>query len=163
MKKIIINAQNSGTLGRLILGLLINTKYPVKLIGDKSLSKRDFSRISNPLTQFGAKLKLYKNKFLPLTITGSSNLKSIEYFENKGSAQCKSAVIFGGMRAKGQTIIKAKKSRNHTELFCRHLKLPIKVQSKKNYDLIKINQVKNIQKFKYDVPGDISSSAFLLF
>ena len=38
-KGILINAKNSGTLGRLILGLLINTPYPIKLIGDKSLSK----------------------------------------------------------------------------------------------------------------------------
>ena len=60
-KNITINAQNSGTLGRLILGLLINTPYKIKLIGDKSLSKRDFKRISDPLTKFGAKFKLNKN------------------------------------------------------------------------------------------------------
>ena len=48
-KNITINAKNSGTLGRLILGLLINTKYQIKLIGDKSLSKRDFKRIADPL------------------------------------------------------------------------------------------------------------------
>jgi 3-phosphoshikimate 1-carboxyvinyltransferase len=38
----ILNAGNSGTLGRLILGLLINTPNPIKIIGDQSLSKRDF-------------------------------------------------------------------------------------------------------------------------
>ena len=38
-KNLVINAQNSGTLGRLLLGLLINTKFPVKIIGDKSLSE----------------------------------------------------------------------------------------------------------------------------
>ena len=38
-KNIVINAKNSGTLGRLILGFLINTPYSIKLIGDKSLSK----------------------------------------------------------------------------------------------------------------------------
>ena len=54
-KNIIINAENSGTLGRLILGFLINTPHPIKLIGDKSLSKRDFKRISDPLSKFGAK------------------------------------------------------------------------------------------------------------
>ena len=54
-KNITINAENSGTLGRLILGLLINSKYPLKLIGDKSLSKRDFKRVSDPLSKFGAK------------------------------------------------------------------------------------------------------------
>ena len=33
-KNITINAQNSGTLGRLILGLLINTPFPIKIIGE---------------------------------------------------------------------------------------------------------------------------------
>ena len=161
-KNLIINAQNSGTLGRLILGLIINTKFPIKLIGDKSLSKRDFNRISTPLSKFGAKFKLHKNKFLPLTITGSKNLRSINYIENKGSAQCKSAVIFAGMRVKGLTKIKAKKSRNHTELLCKNLGLPIKIQNKKKFDLIKIQEVKKIKKLNYEIPGDISSSAFFI-
>ena len=63
-KNITTDAQNSGTLGRLILGLLINTPYPIKLIGDKSLSKRDFKRIADPLTKFGAKFQLKNNKKL---------------------------------------------------------------------------------------------------
>ena len=113
-KNLTINAENSGTLGRLLLGLLINTPYPIKLIGDKSLSKRDFKRISDPLSKFGALFKLNKNKNLPLVIKGSDNLKPIKYFENKGSAQCKSSVIFGAMRTDGTTYIKAKKSRNHS-------------------------------------------------
>ena len=41
--KTILNAGNSGTLARLILGLLVKSKTEVKLIGDKSLSKRDFT------------------------------------------------------------------------------------------------------------------------
>ena len=45
-KNIIINSENSGTLGRLIMGLLIDTPYKIKIIGDKSLSKRDFDRIA---------------------------------------------------------------------------------------------------------------------
>ena len=53
-KNIKINAKNSGTLGRLILGLLINSPYKIMLFGDKSLSKRDFKRISKPLSKFGA-------------------------------------------------------------------------------------------------------------
>ena len=40
-KNTIINAGNSGTLGRLILSLLIKTDKKIKLIGDKSLSRRD--------------------------------------------------------------------------------------------------------------------------
>ena len=161
-KNIILDAENSGTLGRLILGLLINTPYPIKLIGDKSLSKRDFKRISDPLTKFGSTFKLHKNKSLPLTISGSKKLKPIYFEEKKGSAQCKSAVIFGGMRANGLTLIKAKKSRNHTELLCKYLKLPLKVKKKKNYDLIEVKKVKKIKPLNYKIPSDISSSAFFI-
>ena len=89
-KNLIINAKNSGTLGRLILGLLINTSHPIVLIGDKSLSKRDFKRVSDPLSKFGARLKLKNKKNLPLVIKGSANLKPTLYLEKKGSAQCKS-------------------------------------------------------------------------
>ncbi len=161
-KKIIINAKNSGTLGRLILGLLINTPYQIKLIGDKSLSKRDFRRISDPLSKFGATFKLKNNKSLPLTINGSSNLKTFKYFEKRGSAQCKSAVILGGLRTEGKTYIKARKSRNHTELLCKYLKLPIKIKQKKNYDLIEVEEVKKIKPINYKIPSDISSSAFFI-
>ena len=142
-KNIIIDAKNSGTLGRLILGLLINSPFPIKLVGDNSLSKRDFKRITDPLSKFGAKFKLKNKKNLPLIIQGSSNLKPITYYEKKGSAQCKSAVIFGALRSKGTSLIKAKKSRNHTELLCKHLNLPISIKNKFN-DLIKVNNFKNL-------------------
>ncbi len=161
-KNLVINAENSGTLGRLILGLLINTPYPIKLIGDKSLSKRDFKRVTNPLSKFGARFKLNKNKTLPLTLYGSQELNSIKYEETKGSAQCKSAIIFGGMRSNNTTSIKAKKSRNHTELLAKYLKLPLQIKEKKNYDLIKISKVKKISRLNYQIPSDISSSAFFI-
>ena len=161
-KKLVINSKNSGTLGRLILGLLINTPYKIKLIGDKSLSKRDFKRVSDPLSRFGATFKLTNYKNLPLTINGSSNLKSFKYFEKKGSAQCKSSVILGGLRAEGKTYIKAKKSRNHTELLCKYLKLPIRIKKKKKYDLIEVEKVKKIKPLNYKIPSDISSSAFFI-
>ncbi len=161
-KNIVINAENSGTLGRLILGFLVNTKYPIKLIGDKSLSKRDFKRISDPLQKFGAKIKLTNKKNLPLTIMGSSNLKPIKYLENKGSAQCKSSVMFSAMRTNGTTIIKAKKSRNHTELLSKYLNLPVHVRVNKNYDEIKVSKIKTIRPLNYNIPSDISSSAFFM-
>ena len=161
-KNIVINAQNSGTLGRLILGLLVNTPHPIKIIGDKSLSKRDFKRITDPLNKFGAKFILKKKKYLPLRIFGSKNLKPIFYKENRGSAQCKSSVIFAGMRTEGQTKIKAKKSRNHTELLAKYLKLPIEIKYNKNYDIIKISKIKKVKKLNYNIPSDISSSAFFI-
>ncbi len=161
-KNLIIDCKNSGTLGRLILGFLIDTNHPIKLIGDKSLSKRDFKRITEPLSKFGAKFKLKKNKYLPLKIFGSTNLKPIKYHETRGSAQCKSSVIFGGMRTNGTTLIKAKKSRNHTELLCQHLNIPITIKKNNNFDEIKIKKIKKIKPVNYNIPSDISSSAFFI-
>jgi len=161
-KGLTIDAQNSGTLGRLILGLLINSPDPINLIGDKSLSKRDFGRVSDPLSRFGVKFKLTNNNLLPLKLYGSSELKPIKYYEKKGSAQCKSSIIFAGMRTDGTTIIKAKKSRNHTELLCKYLRLPISVKKNNNFDEIKIRKVKKINTINYDIPSDISSSAFFI-
>ena len=161
-KNLIINAQNSGTLGRLISGILIDTPYPIKIIGDKSLSKRDFQRVAKPLSKFGATFQLTNNSYLPLTIKGSKNLKPIKFFENKGSAQCKSSIIFGGIKTNGKTIIKAKKSRNHTELLFKHLKLPIKIKKNKNLDIIEISKVNKIKPVNYKIPSDISSAAFFI-
>ena len=160
-KNIILNSGNSGTLGRLLMGLLVHCNQPIKLIGDKSLSKRDFSRVTIPLSKFGAKIKSNSGK-LPVTIKETDNPRPIIYYEKKGSAQCKSSVMLAALNTKGQTIIKAKNSRNHTELMYKHLKLPIKVFDKKNYQLIKVNGKNEIQPLNYNIPSDISSSAFFI-
>ncbi len=158
----VINAENSATLGRLILGLIINSTKTIKLIGDDSLSRRDFKRVASPLSKFGAKFKLKKNFSLPLTIQGSKKIKSIKYFEEKGSAQCKSAVMLAAMRADGTTYIKARKSRDHTEKMMKNLSLPINIVKKKNYDVIQIKKVKKVKTINYNIPSDISSSAFFI-
>ena len=161
-KNLVLNAENSGTLGRLIVGLIIDANYRVKLVGDKSLSSRDFKRITDPLEKFGAQFSLKNKKFLPLLIQGSKNLKPINYFENKGSAQCKSSIIFAGLKTEGITKIKAKKSRNHTELLCKFLKLPIKIKKTKSYDFISIKKTNFIKPLNYKIPADISSAAFFI-
>ena len=161
-KKTIIDARNSGTLGRLILGLLIKSPQKIKLIGDKSLSKRDFSRVTTPLKEFGVKFYYKKKNKLPLSILGSQSVRGIKYLENKGSAQCKSSVMFAAINASGTTSIKAKKSRNHSELLFKYLKIPIKIKKTKKYDFIEIKQPKKIKAFDYRIPGDISSSAFFM-
>jgi 3-phosphoshikimate 1-carboxyvinyltransferase len=161
-KNLTIDAKNSGTLGRLILGLLIKSPQKIKLIGDKSLSKRDFSRITIPLERFGTKFHYKTKNKLPLTIIGSQSPQSIKYLENKGSAQCKSSVMFAALNASGTTFIKAKKSRDHSELLFRHLKIPIKIKKTKKYDFIDVKRPKKINAFNYQIPGDISSSAFFM-
>ena len=160
-KEITVNAGNSGTLARLILGLLVNNEKQVTLIGDKSLSKRDFSRVTEPLKMFGASISSNKNK-LPVKIVGSQFLRPINFFEKIGSAQCKSAVMLAGLKTPGITKIKAKKSRNHTELLFKSLNIPIKIKKTKNIDFIELHGQNNFKAFNYNIPGDISSAAFFI-
>ena len=160
-KNLNLYAGNSGTLGRLILGLLTHSKSKIRITGDKSLSKRDFLRITRPLELFGAKFKTTAGK-LPIIINGTNSANPIKYYESKGSAQCKSSIMLAALNTKGTTIIKAKKSRNHTELLYKYLKLPIKIKENSDHDLIKINGKKKIKLLNYNIPSDISSSSFFI-
>ena len=161
-KNIVLNAGNSGTLARLILGLLVHSKNNIRLVGDQSLSRRDFTRVIKPLEKFGANLISNKGK-LPIIISGTEKPKSIKFIEKKGSAQCKSSVMLATLNTEGETFIKAKKSRNHSELLFKNLKIPIKIKKKNNYDLIKIRgKIKKIKPLNYKIPSDISSSAFFI-
>ena len=97
-----------------------------------------------------------------MSVLGSKSAKGISYLEDKGSAQCKSSIMFAALNSSGTTSIKAKKSRNHTELLFKYLKIPIKIKVTKKYDFINIKKPKKIPKFDYQIPGDISSSAFFM-
>jgi 3-phosphoshikimate 1-carboxyvinyltransferase len=70
--------------------------------------------------------------------------------------------MLAALNASETTFIKAKKSRNHTELLFRYLKIPLKIKKTKKYDFIKVKQPKEIRAFNYQIPGDISSSAFFM-
>jgi len=160
-KNIILDAGNSGTLGRLILGLLVHSKSKIKIKGDRSLSKRDFLRITQPLEKFGANFYTNNGK-LPINIIGTNYPKPIKYFEKKGSAQCKTSVMLAALNTEGTTKIKAKRSRDHSELLFKYLNLPIKVNKNGNYDKIEISGKQKIKPLNYRIPSDISSSAFFI-
>ncbi len=161
-RNIVLNAGNSGTFARLILGLLTKSPFYIKLIGDKSLSKRDFSRIILPLQKIGINFKANSNKTLPLQVIGSNFVNPIHYFEKRGSAQCKSAVMLAALNSPGQTVIKAKKSRDHTENIFKYLGIPITVKKNKHYDEIRVTGQKDFRSFKYKIPSDPSSCAFFV-
>ena len=161
-KNLILNAGNSGTLGRLILPLLIKSPYKIKLIGDRSLSKRDFSRVIEPLKKIGVNFYPKTNKTLPIFIKGSDYLRPIKYFENRGSAQCKSSVMLASLLVPGRIDIVAKKSRNHTEIMFQNLNIPIKIKKNSTHDYISIVKPQEIKKININIPGDISSSAFFI-
>ena len=92
---------------------MIHSKAKISIRGDKSLSKRDFSRVTSPLKKFGASFKTNSGK-LPITVIGTNQPKPIRYFEKKGSAQCKTTIMLAALKSNGLTTIKAKKSRDHT-------------------------------------------------
>ena len=157
----IINAGNSGTLARCVLGLCSSIDKEVKLIGDRSLSKRDFLRVIKPLNLFGVNINSKKG-LLPIKLRGTNLLKPINFFENKGSAQIKTCIILSAINTWGITKIKSIKSRNHTELLLKYLNYPIKIKKTKKYDLIDVKGLNQFKSFSYKIPGDISSASFFI-
>ena len=161
-KNLTLNVGNSATLGRLILALLIRSPYKIKLIGDRSLSRRDFSRVIEPLKKFGVNFYPKNKKTLPLYIRGTDFLRPIKYCESKGSAQVKSSVMLAALNTPGTTKIVAHKSRDHTEILFKYLKIPIKIKKTKKLSFIEIEGKNNIKSFNYNISSDISSSAFFI-
>lgn len=158
-----INFNNSGTTLRLLTGLLATSEVDVKLIGDRSLSKRPM-RIIPLMEKFFATFYPKNQNYLPVQITGYPDSVQSELTVDKPSAQMVSACILAGMNSHGITAIEAPNlQRDHTELMLKYLKYPIKIKNKKNSKIIKIRgkQFLKAEK-KYLVPGDPSSAAFLI-
>ena len=150
---------NSGTLARLLIGILSTTpNIEVKIKGDQSLNRRNMKKIINLMNKFGATF-LPKNKYnFPLKLISSSMPTQI-YYESGVSAQLKSAVILAGLNAFGITkIIEKSKSRNHTENMLAQNKRVIQINKKTR--LINIIGKKYLDPINVTVPGDPSSAAF---
>ena len=155
-----LNFGNSGTLARLLIGILSTTPdISIKLKGDHSLNKRSMKELIKLMSEFGA-FFYPKNKFnFPLKLVSTEMPVGIHY--NAGvSAQLKSAVILAGLNSYGNTeIIERSKSRDHTEkmLMGNHQIIKIKEGRKK---LITVFGKRYLNPIKIAVPGDPSSSAF---
>ena len=159
-KNLNLNFGNSGTLARLLIGILSSTPgIEVKLQGDHSLNKRNMKKLIDLMSEFGATF-LPKNKYnFPLKLISTEMPVGIEY--NSGiSAQLKSAVIFAGLNSFANTkIIETKKSRDHTENLLKKNIQAIKIKEGKN-KLIQIFGKKYLDPLKINIPGDPSSAAF---
>jgi len=157
-KNAVLNCGNSGTLARLLVGILSTTpNINLKITGDKSLRKREMSQLINLMNKFGANFQK-NNLYFPMNIVSSSMPLGINY-ESGVSAQLKSAVILAGLNSYGFTTIKEKKenqSRNHTENLLS--KSPGVLKIKKNE--IKVFGKSPLEPLKFSVPGDPSSAAF---
>ena len=154
---------NSGTFARLLFGLLSTHTGKFYLHGDRSLNKRDFTRVTQPLEKIGAFFYPRKKKTLPLTIQGTSMPLAQKHAEDIGSAQVKGLIMMSALSTPGITTIEEKKiSRNHTELFLKEINADIKLQKIKKGNLISIKGQKNLYGFNYTVGSDPSSAAFLI-
>ena len=155
-----LNFGNSGTLARLLIGILSTTPgIEVIVNGDKSLNKRSMKKLIEILNEFGASF-LPKNKFkFPLKLISSEMPIGI-MFESGVSAQLKSAVILAGLNSFGNTkIIEKNRSRDHTENMLLKNSGALKISSNKN-KLIMVYGKKYLNPIHMEIPGDPSSAAF---
>jgi len=158
--KKILDAGNSGTTSRIILGLLAGQPFTSRLTGDKYLRRRPMKRVVGPLSQMGARFTGAGSvDFLPLKIE-SRRLKGITYRLPVASAQVKSALLLAGLFAQGKTtVIEPNPTRDHTERMFSAFGIPYQKQK----STITVNgPIKPFKARAIKVPGDISSAAFFI-
>ncbi|MBO6303618.1 MAG: 3-phosphoshikimate 1-carboxyvinyltransferase, partial [Selenomonadaceae bacterium] len=155
-----LDAGNSGTTLRLLMGLLAGANISANFIGDASLSKRPMKRITDPLALMGAKIETTDGK-LPIKILKTDKrLKGIEYKMPVASAQLKSALLLAGLFAEGETkIIEPNISRDHTERML--AAFGAKITRENNGVTIKSAEKLSAPENIF-VPGDISSAAYFI-
>ena len=154
-----LDAGNSGTTMRLVLGILAGCPFTSEIAGDASLNRRPMERVMKPLREMGADLQgTAEAEFPPLKVTGNT-LHGIEYHMPIDSAQVKSAILFAALQAEGTTkIIEKEQSRNHTEEMIKQFGGKIQVEGKE----IIVTGPQQLIGQEVTVPGDISSAAFYL-
>ena len=159
-KNLKLNFGNSGTLARLLIGILSTTPdIQIKIQGDHSLNKRNMKKMVELMSKFGAEF-FPKNKFnFPLKLISTEMPLGINYKAGV-SAQLKSAVILAGLNSFGITeVIEDKKSRDHTENMLVKNQNAIKIKKGKK-KTIKVYGKKYLNPININIPGDPSSAAF---
>ena len=161
-KNLILNLGNSGTLARLLIGILSSTPdIEIKLKGDHSLNKRSMKKLISLMSEFGAQFYPQKKYNFPLKLVSSNMPVGVRY-EAGVSAQLKSAVILAALNSFGNTeIIEKYKSRDHSENLLSKNIQSIKIFKGKN-KIIKVFGKKFLKPLDVVVPGDPSSAAFFV-
>ncbi|BAZ84587.1 3-phosphoshikimate 1-carboxyvinyltransferase [Dolichospermum compactum] len=158
----VLDAGNSGTTMRLMLGLLAS--HPGRFFtvtGDSSLRSRPMSRVVKPLQQMGAQIWGRKgNTLAPLAIQGQA-LQPIHYHSPIASAQVKSCILLAGLNTEGQTTVtEPALSRDHSERMLRAYGAELSIDPDTNS--VTITGGAKLYGQTVIVPGDISSAAFWL-
>jgi len=159
-KNLQLNFGNSGTLARLLIGILSTTpNIDIKIQGDHSLNKRNMKKLIELMSEFGATF-LPKKKFnFPLKFISTEMPIGINY-KSGVSAQLKSAVMLAGLNSFATTeILEIEKSRDHSEnMLIRNTQTIKIIKGKKK--IIKIFGKKYLNPININIPGDPSSAAF---
>ncbi len=155
-----LDAGNSGTTARILMGLLAAQPFSCHMTGDKYLKRRPMKRVLFPLAAMGAQIKgSGGGENLPVSIEGTK-LKGIDYELPVASAQVKSCLLLAGLFAEGKTTVREPlPTRDHTEHMFRTFEIPFK---KKGSDIIVKGPIQPFRGKSIRVPGDISSAAFFI-
>jgi len=154
-------AGNSGTTARFLAGVLSACPGMEAVItGDASLSRRPMRRVLDLLEQAGATSAA--SDTLPVTVHGR-RLKAFDVRSPHGSAQVKTAMVLAALTCDGVSRVTLPDgSRNHTEILCANLGLPVTASRQGGVETITVHGPAEINPFEVTVPGDPSSAAFIV-
>src|ERR1051325_220132 len=151
-----LDCGNSGSTMRMLSGIRAGQDLASHLHGDEPLSRRPMARVITPLREMGAEIRAAAGDRPPLHIQGGK-LRAIEYKTPIASAQVKSAVLFAGLFAEGETTVEEPhRTRDHTEQALRAFGVEL-LRSRNRVTVCGGQKLKAIEAV---VPGDISSAAF---
>ena len=152
-----LDCGNSGSTMRMLAGVVAAHPFLSTLTGDASLSRRPMRRIIGPLTQMGAALTAGPGDRPPVTIRGG-DLSGIQFSPETPSAQVKSAVLFAGLQAAGETVvIEPASTRDHTERALSAFGAEVHSVGRR----ITLRGGQRLSGHELRVAGDISSAAFM--
>jgi 3-phosphoshikimate 1-carboxyvinyltransferase len=158
-----IDVGNAGTLMRLLPGwLAVQQGMVFKLDGDESIRRRPVDRIARPLELMGAHIQARDGRFPPFTVAGA-RLQGIEYELPVPSAQVKSCLLLAGLVTDRTTVVEPVPSRDHTERMLLGSGAPLERSGDPDAGyMTTIGNADELIPAELDIPGDISSAAFLI-
>lgn len=157
----VVDCGNSGTGVRLIMGVMATSPITVTFTGDASLNKRPMARVTDPLALFGTQAVGRAGGRLPMTLVGAVDPTPVRYVVPVPSAQVKSAVLFAGLNAPGQTVvIEQEATRDHTERMLAGFGAEITTEVTEEGRVITLTGQPELQPQTIVVPRDPSSAAF---
>jgi 3-phosphoshikimate 1-carboxyvinyltransferase len=159
----VLDFGNAGTGSRLMMGVVGGHPIRATFDGDASLRKRPMGRILDPLRKMGVEvLESAAGDRLPLTIRGTKDALPITYETPVPSAQIKSAILFAGLNAPGETsVIENEASRDHTEKMLAFFGADIEVSAHGAHGRkVVLKGRPDLQPRPIIVPADPSSASF---